>query len=214
MLDEEMKTAMQARCVSFTFLPRFKNVIYSHSLDVLDNVFIGVSNPKVMRADNTSRYDLEERFKREYQGRIVPLLLDLYEGGDIFLAQDNDAGGNMMASLLRYKLREAGIPTIRIKRLIGAEKTRRDGNRRLDMYMGQFYPDKLLARVLDRYRREYEDIRKYGIIDKRLRKGYRNIVSLKEVFSNDIFSEEIKKASNGLALATYLVNGVMLNEQS
>ena len=211
MLGEEEKKIMQARCVSFTFLPRLKQV-YDAEVKEVEDIFIQLSNIKALKVDNTSKYDLEKKFVREYQRNIIPLLLDLYEGGEIFLAQDNDAGGNMMASLLRYKLIDSGIPKEKIKRIIGVEITRRNGKRSLDIYGGKFYPKKLFLRIIDRYRGESEDIHKCGKIDTRLRKGHRNIVALKETLNHCYFAEDIKRESEGIGLATYLVSGV-LNER-
>ena len=209
-LSDTMKEAMGARCISFTFLPFFTQRCTNGFIPSMDDVFIGVSNPSVLRADGISKYELEKDFTRVYQKNVIALILDLScEDGDFILAHDNDAGGNMMASLLYYKLIHNGVSPTRIKRIIGMELTVRGGMKCLDTYAGSFYPQTLLMSVLSRYQKEQEDIRKYAKIDKRLRRGYRNIVALHQSFNKIGATEEIIKKSNGTALATYLTNGVL-----
>jgi len=210
MLNTQAKEALDAQSLSFTFLPAFvqldKSMLLSASNPYpLDNVFPFVTNTRFITVDGVSRYFVEKIFNKEYMQRVIPFILHFYnEEGDILLAQDNDQGGNMMASLLYYLLIDNGVPHGKIKRIIGVEEVIRDNYSCLDVYMGSFYSKKLLLSLLERDRIEKQAITEFGKIDKRLKKGFRRIGALKHTLTLYYYNNGINIVSKNIALCTYL----------
>lgn len=202
-ISTSIKDALGLKCLSATFLPAFSQ---STKMEVthIDHFFIKVSNPKALQFDGISRYETEKLFNKKYFCNIVPMILDLDNGEDILLAQDNDTGGNFMASLLYYKLIANGIEKKRIKRLVGVEKVVRDGKYAIDLYFGLFMPFELVLRILERYRIEQKSIGAFRSIDRRVGKGFRNIVALNEALEKSFYEDIIERNSEGVSLATYL----------
>lgn len=202
-ISQPIKDTLGLRCLSCTFLPRFTQSVLLE-VSKTDHYFIQISNANAVHIDGISRWETEKLLTKRYFGNIVPMILDMDEGGDILLAQDNDGGGNLMASLLYYKLIANGVEKKRIKRIIGIEAVRRNGIKAVDIYTGSFIPFELLMRIMERHRMEHRDIAIFMSIDRRLGKGYRNIVSLNESINNSYYEDVVPRASEGVALATYL----------
>lgn len=201
-ISDPIKKALGLRCLSATFLPAFSQ---STKMEVArtEHFFIKTSNPKALQLDGISKYEIEKLFTKKYFNNIIPMILDIDNGKDIILAQDNDAGGNFMASLLYYKLISNGIEKKRIKRLLGIERVSRDGRYAIDLYFGLFMPFELVIRILERYRIEQKSIGAFRSIDRRIGKGFRNIVALNEALEKSYYEDTIMRNSEGVSLATY-----------
>lgn len=202
-ISDPIKKTLGLRCLSATFLPAFSQ---STKMEVTqtEHYFIKTSNPKALQLDGASKYETEKLFTKKYFNNIIAMILDLDNGKDIILAQDNDAGGNFMASLLYYKLISNGIEKKRIKRLLGIERVSRDGKYAIDLYFGLFMPFELTIRVLERYRIEQKTISTFRSIDRRIGKGFRNIVALNETLEKSFYEDTIRRNSEEVSFATYL----------
>lgn len=201
--DDEIKQAIRARCLSCTFLPHFATGVNAPVRD-MDTVFARISNIDALRYDGISKYEIEQKAKKSYNGDIVSLVKALDMGSAVFLAQDNDAGGNMMASVLYHKLIDAGIEPDRLIRVIGLEKVIRGESRGVDLYVGEFIDRPTLLRLLDRARIERKIIYETRRFNGHLAKGIRNIASLYATITGMMSDTYVERKSEGVALATYL----------
>jgi len=208
LLSAEMKKVLDAKNISFTFLPSFSRSL-DNKTETTNDHFVLVSNPKAMTLDDISRFDLHRLYEKEHNRNIVSLLCDLTpEGGTVFLAQDNDAGGNFMASMLYYHLQDKGIKKENIKRIVGIQEVYRNEKPYLDVYMGNFISEDVFYAILNRKRMEKRFIFFAKAVHKSLMAGYRKITALYLSVINIGEEIEINKKTDGIALATYLVNGM------
>ena len=215
LLDDEMKDILEANNLSCTFLPKFfnNNKTISSTLEY----FISISNTNAMKLDGISNYYFKKMLKDDYNNDIVNLIIDTVDVESdslIFLAQDNDTSGHLMANLLYYKLLDNNINKDRIKRVVGIEKVFRNKIPMLDIYLANFYEENLFYAILNRKRLENKFVfeAKKESID--LMAGYRNIYSLYKIANIINNGDEviINKKSNEVCLATYITNGLLSEE--
>ena len=209
-VTDKQKELLKAKCLSFTFVPKFKNT--NALIETHNDYQIFVSNlGKGLNLDGISSFELKDLIK-EYQYDIIGMIQSLITPDDtIFLAQDNDAYGNFMASALYYQLTNEGINPNNIKRVVGLQISKRNSYECLDVYMGTFIEERLFFSIINKKRMEQNFVfsgKKHNTL---LQAGYRKNVSLFLLLK--IISEnkkvELKKKSDGISLATYLTNGLM-----
>jgi len=209
-VTQKQKQILNAKCLAFTFLPKFKNT--NALIETHFDYSLTISNMKrSLYLDNISSFELID-FLKKYQYDIIALIKSLITDDDvIFLAQDNDTYGNFMASLLYYKLLEAGVSPSKIKRVVGLQISKRNGFDFLDIYIGTFIDEKLFFSIINKKRLEQNFIFKAKKESMLLYAGYRKNTSLFMLIKtiNNYQQVEMPKKSDGISLATYLTNGLI-----
>lgn len=188
---------IDATLMSFTFKASFSSIA-NPILDVCQQTFIRVANPKAFKVDGFS--NPEETLDMIYDGEILNMIKALHEKeskGYIYLGQDLDAGGQLMASLLYYHLINIGIEDKYILRV----PLLQTGYDYLNIGFGEFYENSQVLDILETSRLE-QTMMNTG---NKTAMGYRNIFALEHIYNRGKEQNpKVKRKSLGVGNATYL----------
>jgi len=195
-ITDKIRKGMNATSISFTCRPAYYTV--SGRIESLNNIYTRVSMPRALKIDGI---DNPKQKLDDYGDNIISLIHSIHmkKEGFIFLAQDNDTNGNIMASLLYYLLINEGVPEDAIIRV-----TTLDASKEASLLFdtGEFFPEKQFIEIINRDRQEQYMMN--GAMY-RTRLGYRNIAALahiKAISSKDGYM--VQRLSTNIAFATYI----------
>lgn len=195
----EINEGLDASLLSFTFYPRLSTI--SRPVVNLDDVNVAVVKNQI-RLNHESAY---ADYEIKYFCNILPMVTDIVEkqnGEYVFVGFDLDAMGQLMASVLYYKLIEHGFPKENIIRvpLIDRGYDYIDECDYLNIGFGEFYQKKQLFAILEAMRFEEMMMKNSAF---RTGFGYRKMSAL-EHFVNRNKSEEVIRKNKYTNLATYV----------
>lgn len=199
---------LNVKFMAFTFPTSFvsisrpiKNVVLDTKIPVTEKSFLYIEGKNM---EDSLKYCESE----EYNGDIIALIVSLKEewnATNIFLGQDLDHKGQLMASLLYYYLIEAGIDSNNIFRVPLIET----GYDYTNIGFGEFYSREQLRAILELSRIE-EHMR---LVYPRTRMGYRKMFTLAHIekYRRDK-RYKVKRQTKGVSTATYLTKSALVEK--
>ncbi len=193
---------IDAKLISFTFRPSLIG-LSTPIEDICRQTYIKVSRPSIMKVDGLS--NPEEALDMIYGGDILGMIKALHEKGEkgkIYLGQDLDANGQLMASMLYYHLLNIGVEEKYILRV----PLLQTGYDYLNIGFGEFYEQYQLLAILESIRIEQAMMN----TGKATRMGYRNIFAIEHFYNRSKERDpKVKRSSLGVGSATYLTKFVL-----
>jgi len=198
---------MDAKLISFTFRPSFHSLV-AEMYSVEEQVSVRIKLQKALRIGGVE--NPLELLSDIYQGDIIELIKDFRlknKEGIIYLGQDSDTMGHIMASILYYHLIERGVPKEKIVRqpltAYGYKYNQKDGQYEEYVYKadGEFIPYEKLLEILSLDQKEQRVMHTGNPI----RMGFRNLFSLEHIYNRSReYMPEVMRLSGGTSNATYI----------
>lgn len=183
----------QTELLAFTFRPSFYT-IKEEIVSPTAQTKIPISNKEALYYSGMGKYKMFSLIKEKEYDIIDFIMSEIGYDGLVFLGQDADAAGQLMASLIYWHLIDRGIEPRRILRVPLMEM----GYDGLNIgFTTSIYPKLQLSAILEAIRLEQVMMHQYGT-----KLGYRNLLSLKAVKENR--DRDIDRISVGTSTATYL----------
>lgn len=184
----------KANMFTFTFYPVFKKI---ETPDVLDRVEYYVTNKKNFYLNDKNIY---EHYAKNYQS-IEDMIIKELKPKYIFVGFDLDLAGQIMASILYYKLVKKGFNEKNIFRIpLTDEGYIKDKN---DVFIGfgEFFDKNTLDEVLNAIELENKLINK-------IKMGFRNAEILRTLY-NKTYPDVYKRRNDKTNTITYIVKAMM-----
>ncbi len=179
--------------LAFTFRPSFYT-IKDEIVSPTTQIKIPISNKEALYYSGMSKYKMFNLMKEKEYDIIDFIMSEIGNNGLVFLGQDADSAGQLMASLIYWNLIDRGIEPRRVLRVPLMEM----GYDGLNIgFTTSIYPKLQLSTILEAIRLEQVMMHQYGT-----KLGYRNLLALKAVQENK--DKEIERISTGTSTATYL----------
>jgi hypothetical protein len=187
------KEVGKTEILAFTFRPAFYTITAEIESPTTQTK-VPISNKNALFYSAMSNYQMQSFLKERDFDIIDFIMYQIKETGLVFLGQDADAAGQLMASLIFWHLVDRGIEPRRILRtpLMDVQK---DGT--TIGFTTSIYSKLQLCNILEAIRLEQVMMHQFGT-----KLGYRNLLALKAV--EEYRGKKIKRLSQGTSTATYL----------
>lgn len=192
--------------MSFTFMVSFQSYL-TPTVDIARQTYIKVSNPRAFMIIGEEY--AKDILNIDYNGEIVSLIADMHkERGkcNIFLGQDDDVAGNLMAAVLRIHLLNLGVEDTYIIRMPLMAR----GYDYMMLKMSSFYDNEQLLAIINAKARELVKMNGKGRVGMNFRSGYRNDFALFHIVDKmKELNPTVKKLSSGVGSAVYITKSVL-----
>ncbi|CAA6806721.1 MAG: Unknown protein [uncultured Sulfurovum sp.] len=190
--------ALELKLVAFTFIPTFFKL--DKEVRCLEDIMIPSAKRANLFIDGMDKEAIAH-YKNENSNDFIDILCSLHkkEGGNIYLGQDNDVAGNVMASLLYHHLIKRGIPKESILRIPLLEVGYDWGT----FVGGSFYPIEQLIKIMEKRRKE----RYMMNVSPRTQFGYRVLYALHlaAYINKNIEGYRVPRKNSYTSTITYIV---------